>query len=303
MELRHLRYFVAIADTLSFSRASESLYVSQSALSKQIAELERELGVLLFQRDKRSVALTEAGRLLLPEAKNILIQSEKLVPLLRKGGQPGAASRSVYIGVEARADEEPAVHTLLSDAVFRQRQQVPGLRTLYWRTDYLSVRKALLEGTYDLGVFLHTEPTLGEEFDTLPLMEDELVLVVRSQYPYPNTLDSVQDLLQRRGIILLERESRGQTQILNLLAALNSAPQIRFCGSPSALRLTVESGESTAILPATIARQMNQRDLQQLSLRNPMAKIWYLLARSKSGSNENAIQVYDWIQEQLNPQK
>ena len=83
MELRQLRYFVAVADTLNFSRAAESLYVSQSALSKQISELEQELGVALFDRDRRSVALTSAGQLLLPEAKDILMRSEKLVPLLR----------------------------------------------------------------------------------------------------------------------------------------------------------------------------------------------------------------------------
>ena len=55
MELRQLRYFVAVADTLNFSRAAESMFVSQSSLSKQISDLEQELGVLLFRRSKHNV--------------------------------------------------------------------------------------------------------------------------------------------------------------------------------------------------------------------------------------------------------
>ena len=69
MEIRQLKYFAAVADTLNFSRAAETLFISQSALSKQIADLERELGMVLLQRDKRSVRLTPAGKVFLNEAK------------------------------------------------------------------------------------------------------------------------------------------------------------------------------------------------------------------------------------------
>ena len=62
MELRHLRYFTTLAETLSFTQAAESLFVSQSTLSQQIAALEQELGIKLFERTKRSVVLSDAGR-------------------------------------------------------------------------------------------------------------------------------------------------------------------------------------------------------------------------------------------------
>lgn len=285
MELRQLRYFVAVADTLNFSRASESLYVSQSALSKQVAELEQELGVILLERDKRSVRLTRAGELLLPEAKSILMQSEKIAPLLRHEAAELPVERSIHIAVDARAEDDLFVHRQMTEAVYRQRRRIPGLRALFWREEHSDIKKALQEGRVDLGIFLHTEPTVGEPIETQLLREDELVLAFRSENPYKDDRENILELLYKRGVILVEKEPRELAQALSILDGIGSAPQIRFCRDQTAMLLTMESGESTAILPESMARRLRCADLQYLHFSHPAARLYLLAGWMKDSSN------------------
>ena len=83
MELRHLRYFIAVAEGENVSRAALKLHVSQPALSRQIRDLEDELGFLLLERSARSVRLTQAGRAFLTEARAVLQRAEHAVKATR----------------------------------------------------------------------------------------------------------------------------------------------------------------------------------------------------------------------------
>ena len=84
MELRHLRYFVAVAEELNFRRAAERLHVSQPPLSQQIKQLEEEINVQLFERTKRWVRLTSAGRLFLEYTRQVLAHVESAVLAARR---------------------------------------------------------------------------------------------------------------------------------------------------------------------------------------------------------------------------
>lgn len=92
MELRHLRYFVTVAEELNVRRAAVRLHVSQPPLSRQIHDLEAEIGARLFSRHKRGVELTDAGRLFLGEARQILARTEQAIQIAQSAGR-GEAGR------------------------------------------------------------------------------------------------------------------------------------------------------------------------------------------------------------------
>src|SRR6201987_1285857 len=103
IELRQLRYFVAVAEELHFGRAAERLHMSQSPLSRAIRDLERDVGVVLFVRTTRRVELTPAGVALLERARRALLESDRAVDAARRAGGPGRGVVTVGYGPFSRS--------------------------------------------------------------------------------------------------------------------------------------------------------------------------------------------------------
>src|SRR5262245_46374094 len=121
MELRHLRYFVAVADTLNFRAASDRLHVAQPAVSSQIKTLEEEIGVTLFARTARRVELTPAGRVFLDEARRVIASATQAHERARQAG--AGLVGTIRLGIIA-----PAANAWLADILRRFRQQYPGVQ-------------------------------------------------------------------------------------------------------------------------------------------------------------------------------
>jgi len=144
MELRHLRYFVAVAAELNFTRAAQKLRVAQPALSRQIRQLEEEMGVQLLERDKRSVRLTEAGRAFQAEARALLRQSEQAVQTARRSAGAGEGALNVgYVW--------GLFHSLAPAVLHRFRQSSPGVAVHLFDLTALQQARALVDGELDAG--------------------------------------------------------------------------------------------------------------------------------------------------------
>jgi DNA-binding transcriptional LysR family regulator len=174
MDLRRLRYFVAVAEESSFIRAAERLRMAQPPLSSQIKKLERELGVLLFERSNRGVWLTEAGELLLEEVRRIFVQLDQTVHTVQRVGQ-GQVGRLTLGFVPSSSNE--ALPPLLR--AFRER--FPGIELFLREMRPDRVVQRLHERQIDVGfVYLPLEdPSLNIECIT----REPLVLALPEAHP------------------------------------------------------------------------------------------------------------------------
>jgi DNA-binding transcriptional LysR family regulator len=162
VELRHLRYLVAVAEELHFGRAAIRLNISQPPLSQQIRQLEEELGVRLFQRTKREVRLTAAGKRVVSEAHQVLGQIDHFARVAAQAGEGEIGHLSVGVPV--------GMNEILVDALMHLGRRYPGIRIeLQYMTTGLQI-EALREGRIHVG------------FLNLPVQEPGLILeTVRSE--------------------------------------------------------------------------------------------------------------------------
>lgn len=173
MELRHLRYFLAVADCSHFRRAAESLHVSQPTLSQQIQQLEKELGTTLFDRSGRRVRLTAAGETFRYHAQRVLHElDEAQVALLELDGlKRGKLSVGAI----------QALNTyLIPPIIARFAALHPGVFLNVEELAASQIEQELLQGRLNLGISFVSPST--DEISSEPLLDEELVLIVSSHH-------------------------------------------------------------------------------------------------------------------------
>ena len=217
MELRHLRYFVALAECLNFTRAAERVHVTQSTLSHQIRQLEEELGHDLFDRLGKRVVLTEAGESFLGYASKALREVDQGLSELMRA--PDELSGEVRIG---------ATHTFnigfVPECLAAFMEKYPTVKVTVEELSADSIRQKLIEGTLDVGIAY--EPADRSQLWFEPLYTEEMVLVVSSQHPLAQRKRVRMVELHRQRMVLLPRVFATRTMLDDCFKSCGAEPVV-----------------------------------------------------------------------------
>ena len=173
MELRHLRYFVAVAEELSFTKASERLHTAQPSLSQQVRQLENELGVRLLDRSRHHVALTNAGRIFLQQARDILGRVDHASKMARQAAQGKAGDLSVGTFPSADVRILPALRLVVAE-------RLPDLRLLLHSRYAVDPISGLRNGTLDVAFM--RGPMDADGLESVELLREDIILVLPAHH-------------------------------------------------------------------------------------------------------------------------
>lgn len=250
MELRHLRYFVAVAEELHFRRAAERLHISQPPLSLQISQLEEEVGVRLFERTRQRVLLTTAGRTFLVHAYQILQKADaaKQAASLAALGEAG----ELRIGFTQSVKFIPRFLRTLKE--FRRR--FPGVALSMQEMDSVSQINALVERRIELGIMPRPYEPVPFTVKLTTLLIDNMVLATAQDSELGmRQFVSIEDLRSRPLICTPRFSGFGLHQHLTRICWANGfAPEIlQESETLASIVVLVATGLGSAVLPQSIA--------------------------------------------------
>lgn len=246
MELRHLRYFVAVAEESSFRRAAERLRVSQPALSRQVRDLEDELGARLLDRGGAAVRLTRAGEYFLREARSLVEHAAEAAVGVRRFAEAG--SRALNIGYIT-----PALGGFLATSLQVFTQKHPQVRVNLFELSPVAQVAALRSSCLDIALLGHACADLAREFKLTTIQQLPLCVALPEAHPLASARAvDIKQLATEPFIGLSEETFPGRDDILvELCARAGFAPRVvqRVDGLATLLAV-VGSGVGVALVPA-----------------------------------------------------
>jgi len=272
MELRHLRYFVAVAEALNISHAAKHLHVSQPPLSRQIRDLEHEVGTALFERGHQKLKLTPAGKYFLPEAKKILSQAQRAARLAKAAGDGKAGHLTV-------AFLSPLGGLFLPRIIRSFRQKHPLVDVDLVEMVPRMQLEALLDNQIDLAFVARAEAESGVEFAVELIMDVELRLAIAREHPLAKLLRIPLARLGCEKFIIFRRSAAPATHefLLRICRLAGFEPNVvKQSDHAQSILDLVAAGTGVAIVPEHFERYQSDLVLRRLTPKPtiPLCMVW-----------------------------
>ena len=284
MELRHLRYFVAVAEEENVSRAATQLRVSQPAVSRQLRDLEDELGFALLARTGKSVRLTAAGRIFCGEARDLLTRTATAVERARAAA---AAPAEIHVGYVPSGTVE-----ILPQALRSFRRCFPSVRVSLHDLSAEEMPPLLLEGKLDIALTV-LRYRLPRELGRQELARYETCVVVGATHPLAKAkVVSLKQVASEPVATYNRRDYPGYNKHLaKTFAAINRKPRIGSeHDSGSSLLAALAAGHEFALLPLCVRGVAGVR-LRFLKLR-PALPPWSIVALWRRDAETEAVRAF-----------
>ena len=261
MNIKQVKAFLSVAESLSFAQAANQLHLSQPALSLAIKGLEEALGGKLLTRTTRTIALTPEGDALVPIAKRLLAQWQDAEDEMKQ-------RFALQLGKISIAAMPSFAGSLLPKAIQQYHQRFPNIQVAI--DDVLSdiVVERVANNSVELGVTF--EPQHSEGLTFYPLYNDEFIAILPKQHPLASQQEVTWTTLLQHNFITLQRPSSVRKMIENTLKDANIDLTVAFDAHQltTVIRM-VSEGMGVAVVPATCRQQIREQNVVERTITSP----------------------------------
>lgn len=281
LDIRPLRYFISVAEHLNFTEASKRIYVAQPAVSQQISNLEKKVGVKLFHRDKHSVRLTSAGTVFLKDAREILNKIDSSIENARQAEE--GLIGTINIGLLSTP-----VRNFLPPLVREFRRKYPKVNINFDYCDASQIIKKLMTNEIDIAftLSLGLKDIDGLEYKTL--WTESHCIIMHQDHPLAsNTSINLSELAQE-SFVMLERKESGPGFDLLMAACANQGFPLKLVKPASGIEgvlMMVDAGIGITILPKYLKHLYSLPTLRFVDIEGDDLKVDVLASWKKANNN------------------
>jgi DNA-binding transcriptional LysR family regulator len=279
MELRHLLYFKTVAAELHFGNAAAKLFISQPPLSRQIKELEDELGVLLFTRNNKRVNLTDAGKYFRDEVDAIFARLEESKGMVKQIHK--SESGELKIGYISSVYQSH-----LADVLIAMRDVFPFVKTNLFEMPTLTQIKALEEGNLDIGIL--RAPVHSTQLKVQTLFFDPFMVVTPLVKNKFNTRQELAGYLRQAPFIFFSKDfaPHYNDKLIDICGRMGFTPGIvHEANNVHSILQLIEAGLGVSILPCSLRQQYGYLKLSFTELENIPVNTEVVLAYKQANKN------------------